>query len=160
MTASEELSLASDLFWSLVDLKGPFPPSHTKIKTRCWEWLGSVTTKGRGRFKFNRRAYYARRFAWTLSHGDPVGVLVIDRCGNKNCVRHLATRLSTENLVEGAEVSRYGEKHPNAKLTDQKVRKIRAASAAGKTRDELARTFKVSQTAINNVVTRRAWKHV
>jgi hypothetical protein len=131
MKKSEELRLASEIFWSLVGRDGPFPPSDTKIKTRCWEWIGSVTKEGYGRFKFNHRTYYARRFAWTLSHGEPEGVLVIDRCGNRNCVRHLGTRLRTENLVEAALVNRYGAHHANAKLTDQKVRQIRAARAAG-----------------------------
>jgi hypothetical protein len=30
MTESEEQSLAAELFWSLVDRNGPFPPSETK----------------------------------------------------------------------------------------------------------------------------------
>jgi hypothetical protein len=68
MMKSEELRLASEIFWTLVDRNGPMPPSHTKIKTRCWEWIGSVTKEGYGRFKFNQGTYYARRFAWTLSH--------------------------------------------------------------------------------------------
>jgi hypothetical protein len=160
MKKSEELRLASEIFWSLVGRDGPFPPSDTKIKTRCWEWIGSVTKEGYGRFKFNHRTYYARRFAWTLSHGEPEGVLVIDRCGNRNCVRHLGTRLRTENLVEAALVNRYGAHHANAKLTDQKVRQIRAARAAGTPLAVLARRFKMSPAVISRVANRRTWKHI
>jgi hypothetical protein len=160
MTKSEELRLASEIFWTLVDRDGPFPPSDTKIKTRCWEWIGSVTKEGYGRFKFNQRTYYARRFARTISHGEPKGVLVIDRCGNRNCVRHLGTRLPTENLAEAALVNRYGEHHANAKLTDQKVRQIRAARAAGTPRAVLARRFKVSPAVISGVANRRTWTHI
>jgi hypothetical protein len=160
MTKSEELRLASEIFWSLVDRDGPFPPSDTRIKTRCWEWIGAVTKEGRPRFKFNRRIYYARRFAWTLSDGEPEGVLVIDRCGNRNCVRHLGTHLPTENLAEAALVKRYGEQHANAKPTDQKVRQIRAARAAGTPRAVLARRFKVSLAVISQVANRRSWKHI
>jgi hypothetical protein len=160
MTKSEELRRASEIFWSLVDRDGQFPPSDTKIKTRCWEWTGSVTKEGYGRFKFNQRTYYARRFAWTISHGKPKGVLVIDRCGNRNCVRHLGTRLPTENLAEAALVNRYGEQHVNAKLTDQKVRQIRAARAAGTPRAVLARRFNVSLAVISQVANQRSWKHI
>jgi hypothetical protein len=160
MTKSEELRLASEIFWTLVDRDGPFPPRDTKIKTRCWEWIGSVTKEGYGRFKFNQRTYYARRFAWTLSHGEPEGVLVIDRCGNRNCVRHLGTRLPTENLAEAALVNRYVEHHANAKLTDQKARQIRAARGAGTPRAVLARRFKVSPAVISGVANRRTWKHI
>src|ERR1700730_738931 len=107
MRKSEELHLASEIFWSLVDRNGPMPPGHTKIKTRCWEWVGGVTKEGYGRFKFNGHHYYARRFAWTISHGEPKRLLVTDRCGNKTCVRHLTTRSSAQNTVEARLVSRF-----------------------------------------------------
>jgi hypothetical protein len=85
---------------------------------------------------------------------------VIDRCGNRNCIRHLATRLPTENLAEAALVNRYGEQHANAKLTDQKIRRIRAARSAGIPRAVLARRFKVSLAVISQVANRRSWKHI
>jgi HNH endonuclease len=160
MTKDEEQSLAAELFWSLVDRKGPFPPCETKVKTRCWEWIGGVNKESHGRFRFNRKNYYARRFAWTLRYGEPKGLLVTDRCGNKQCVRHLRTFPRSENMMKAALVNRQGEQHANAKLSDKKVREIRAASARGKTRQELARKFKVSHAAITHVVTRRSWKHI
>jgi hypothetical protein len=144
----------------MVDRSGPMPPVDTKIKTRCWEWVGGVTKEGYGRFKFNGRHYYARRFAWTISHGEPEGVLVIDRCGNRNCVRHLRTRLPTENLAEAALVNRYGEQHANAKLTHKKVKQIRAARAVGTSRALLARRFEASTAVISHVANRRTWKHI
>jgi hypothetical protein len=129
MTIAEEQSIAAEFFWSLVDRNGPFPPRETKIKTRCWEWIGGVNNEGYGRFRFNRKNYYARRFAWTLQHGEPKGLLVTDRCGNRQCVRHLRTFPRSENMMKAALVNRQGEQHPNAKLNDRKVREIRAAPA-------------------------------
>jgi Mor family transcriptional regulator len=63
-------------------------------------------------------------------------------------------------MEKAALVNRLGEQHANAKLNEKKVREIRAASAAGKTRAELARKYKVSHAAITHVVTRRSWKHI
>jgi hypothetical protein len=160
MTKAEEQSIAADLFWSLVDRNGPFPPSETKIKTRCWEWLGGVNNHGHGRFRFNGRNYYVRRFAWTLKHGEPAGLLVTDRCGNRLCVRHLKTFSQMEKMMKAGLVNRHGEQHGNAKLNDEKVREIRAASAKGRTREELARRYKVSPVTISQVVTMRSWKHI
>jgi hypothetical protein len=48
MTKDEEQSIAAELFWSLVNRNGPFPPSETKIKTRCWEWIGGVNNGAMG----------------------------------------------------------------------------------------------------------------
>jgi hypothetical protein len=143
MTKSEELRLASEIFWSLVDLTARFLPAIPRSRPGAGNGLVG-SPRGRPRFKFNHRTYYARRFAWTLSHGEPEGLLLIDPCGNRNCVRHLGTRLPTENLAEATMVNRYGEQHANAKPTDQKVRQIRAARAAGTPRAVLARRFKVS----------------
>jgi hypothetical protein len=162
LNEDEERSIAKEIFWSLVDRNGPFPPRETKIKTRCWEWIGGMNNEGHGRFRFNRKNYYARRFAWTLRHGEPKGLLVTYRCGNRQCVRHLRTfpRSENKNMMKAALVNRQGEQHANAKLNEKKVREIRAASAAGKTRAELARKYKVSHAAITHVVTRRSWKHI
>jgi hypothetical protein len=160
MTKEEEQSLAAELFWSQVNRNGPFPPSETKVKTKCWEWLGGVNDEGHGRFRFNRKSYYARRFAWTLKHGEPVGLLVTNRCGNRKCVRHLRTAFPSENMTKAALLNRQGERHANAKLNDKKVREIRDASAKGKTRAELARKYRVSVATISHVATRRSWNHI
>jgi hypothetical protein len=160
MGKDEEQSIAAELFWSLVNRNGPFPPTETKIKTRCWEWLGGVNSEGYGRFRFNRKIYYARRFAWTLKHGEPEGLIVTDRCRNSLCVRHLRTTLRSASMIEAGLVHRQGEQHANAKLNDKKVREIRAAFTKGKTYAELARKYRVSDAAISQVVTRRSWKHI
>lgn len=53
-----------------------------------------------------------------------------------------------------------GEKHPNSKLTDSRVRAIRAGHFAGMDYDGLANVHKVSKNAIACVVQRKTWKHV
>jgi hypothetical protein len=152
---------AAAVLWSMVTREGPFPPSGTGVSTRCWQWIGNLQSEGYPRFKFNGRTYYARRFAWRLKHGkDPKGLYIADRCGNKRCVRHLYSRAPCDNLVEAAQFHRLGERHPNAKLTEQQVKKIRAAAAKGALNRDQARTFNVSRSLISQIVTRTSWRHI
>lgn len=54
-----------------------------------------------------------------------------------------------------------GEERPNAKLTEQSVREMRARySAGGITFDELGAQFGISGTYCHIVVRRKKWKHV
>jgi hypothetical protein len=101
-----------------------------------------------------------RRFAGILKRGEPKGLLV-DRSVREQAMLPPPQDFSrTENMVKATLVHRQGEQPANAKLNDKKVREIRAASARGKTREALARKYKVSHAAITHVVTRRSWKHI
>lgn len=54
-----------------------------------------------------------------------------------------------------------GEAHGQAKLTENKVRKIRKKyDESGKTQAQLAEMFGVSTATINAICTRRSWAHV
>jgi hypothetical protein len=53
-----------------------------------------------------------------------------------------------------------GEDHPDAKLTEEKVREIRKRYAAGETQVTLAAEFDVLQGTVSKIVLRRTWKEV
>lgn len=53
-----------------------------------------------------------------------------------------------------------GERHPKTKLTEDDVRAIRQARAAGAGSTELAKRYNVSQPTISSIVHRRVWSHV
>lgn len=53
-----------------------------------------------------------------------------------------------------------GEAWHNSKLTEAKVREIRAAKASGLTFKELARIHNMSVMAIHKLVTRKTWAHI
>lgn len=53
-----------------------------------------------------------------------------------------------------------GERHHRAKITENDVRSIRAASASGASRRALAAQYGLSKRAIQFIVQRRNWKHV
>lgn len=55
----------------------------------------------------------------------------------------------------------WGSKHPNSKLTDDKVREIRRLHAAGGyTFAALARRYGVSLSLVSKIVKRKTWRHV
>ncbi len=53
-----------------------------------------------------------------------------------------------------------GEDHPDAKITERDVLKIRAQREAGATLTELMRLYPLSKSAMYSVCTRETWKHV
>jgi transcriptional regulator len=53
-----------------------------------------------------------------------------------------------------------GKDHPQARLTEDQVRNIRARAKAGETYAEIASSFEVARPAISKIVTRQRWKHL
>jgi len=63
--------------------------------------------------------------------------------------------------TEDIKMAHSGEAHHYAKLTDDKVRRIRRLRAVyGYTIKELAELFEVGKTTIRDVLARHTWKHV
>jgi hypothetical protein len=54
----------------------------------------------------------------------------------------------------------YGERSPNAILTDEEVRQVRRLLTQGKTQERVAQQLGVSEPAISAIATGRNWKHV
>ena len=75
--ASRE-SLIPERFWAKV-AKGD----------ACWEWRGTKSTRGYGRFYYRGRVVQAHRLAWELTKGQtfPEGMDACHHCDNRGCVR-------------------------------------------------------------------------
>jgi hypothetical protein len=76
-------------FWSKVDKNGD-----------CWEWTGTLSSGGYGRFRSHGRLVNAHRFSWEDKFGPaPTGLYVCHRCDNPRCVRveHLFLATPSEN---------------------------------------------------------------
>jgi predicted DNA-binding protein YlxM (UPF0122 family) len=56
--------------------------------------------------------------------------------------------------------TRYGENHPQAKLTNEQVRTIRELFSLGFSTNVIARNFKVSKWNIEEIVKRHTWTHI
>lgn len=63
-------------------------------------------------------------------------------------------------IRNGRHRSACGERHPNARLTEDSVLAIRAAAAAGTRKSELASLYNVSNHTIGEIVRRKVWRHV
>jgi len=135
--------------------------------TGCFLWTGTTTGGGYGRVRRGKRTHYAHRVAYELLVGPiPDGMHVLHHCDTPPCVNpeHLFLGTDADNIQDmdrkGRRVTRKGELHPRARLTEDDVRTIRARAAAGETQRPLAREYGVDQATISNIVTRKSWKHV
>lgn len=148
-------------FWSRVDKSGPV---HPLLKTRCWEWTGSVTVWGYGQINIGKRQYRAPRLAWFLHHGSWPDEWVLHRCDNRRCVRidHLFEGNRRDNDLDKIQKMRHshGDAHPFAKLNSELVRELRLAHSSGKSCHAMSRELGVSPTTVHKVITGKSWKHV
>jgi len=82
-----------------------------------------------------------------------------------NCVTNLEWNTSSENIkhsfATGLNVFVRGEKHFNAKLTEEKIKEIREIWSTGKYRQkDIGIKFGVSQATIDRVIRGVCWGHI
>lgn len=139
-------------FWSRVDVRGP---------DDCWEWQGPRLRQTYGRTKHGGRTVYAHRRAWELTHGSiSDGIDICHRCDNPPCCNpvHLFEGDHSANMADMKAKGRArsgspkGEDHPQAKLTDADIRKMRGDHRSGATQTALAGRFGVSQAYVSRLL--------
>lgn len=133
----------------------------------CWEYQGARTKSGYGLIVDRKTKIYAHRLCWELTNGPiPDGFQVLHRCDNPPCcnLAHLFLGTNADNVADKVRkgrargISQPGEKNPDAKLTEQQVRDIRATYAAGScTLQQLAHRFSVNKSTIWLIVKRKKW---
>lgn len=139
----------------------------------CWLWTGAKTAGGYGVLQSggrNGKIIRAHRLSWELVNGPiPDGVDICHHCDIPPCVRpdHLFQGTARDNAVDKQTKGRArggsprGERHHQAKLTDDQVINIRAAYATGNTSlNKLAMQYDVSKRTILNIVHRTIWIHI
>lgn len=155
-----ELDIAN--FWSKVTIAD---------KDECWIWTGSKRRRGYGRFhmtlkKRESTAFIATRISYFIKHKiDPLEKSVLHTCDNPSCVNpnHLflgTTRENAEDMMRkgrGSKQFKSGVEHRGAKLSEIDVVTIRKS---GITNAELARFYKIDQSLISRIKTRKLWKHI
>lgn len=143
-------------FWSKIAISG---------FDRCWYWAAGMHQKGYGQVWYRGKFNKAHRVMYELENGPiPEGMQVLHSCDNPGCVNpdHLWVGTNLDNRRDSLRKKRhnYGERHGNARLTDQKVLEIRRRSEGARNAQALADEFGVSRCTIDDVVRRRSWKHL
>lgn len=149
-------------------LKERFLKSVGKIrKNGCMNWKGPIAqTGGHGtigiRLNGKCYTYKAHRLSYQLFKGEiPRDKFVLHSCNNAKCVNpdHLRIGTQKENVLDRIKdgTDNKGERHGMAKLTKNKVKKIRKMKGHHL---KIATIFNVSQKAIYDVIHKRTWKHV
>jgi hypothetical protein len=139
--------------------------------TFCWVWTASIC-QGYGKFSVKQVPIYAHRWAYEWFVGplpeyvstDPMRMELHHICGRKACVNPAHLQLTArgnhldchDHALHGSK----GEASPQAKLTEDQVLEIRARSAFGDSRRELALRFSVDSSTISRIVRRVNWKHI
>ena len=113
----------------------------------------------------NGSAQAAHRVSWELHFGAITeGLCVLHRCDNAGCVRpdHLFLGTPADNVADMMAKNRVqrGERNGLAKLTEQKVGRMRELRHDGVGVREIARRFGVCCATVSFAVRRLNWKHV
>jgi len=152
-------------FWVDVDKNGPIHPEHGQ----CWQWIGCVGTRGYGQCYDgrNKPPCRAHRMSWRLKYGNLEDKdLVLHKCDNPLCVNpeHLFIGTHQDNMKDKVAKGRgnppVGERHGQAKITEDSVREIKSLYKAKVSQGSLAKRFGVCQQQISRIVTGKRWRHI
>lgn len=169
-----------DKFWSKVDKGSP---------SSCWPWVAATRRDGYGVFKMDGKLQAAHRVAYKLHYEvDPGSLYVCHACDNKKCCNpaHLWLGTAKDNSMDMAAKGRQGlhkepwrasrgeshwtRKYPelrpvgsangHSKVTEDDVREIRRAAAAGVSRKALEAKYGLSRSQVCVIVNRKQWSHI
>jgi hypothetical protein len=135
-------------------------------KNACWTWKGNVSKHGYGVSSYRSKSTLAHRLSWILFRGNlPKDLDVCHHCDNPKCVNpeHLFLGTAKDNVMDcfnKKRKSHKGENHPRAKIKEQDVKEIFQLRKNGWTHQKLADRFKLTQSAVSNILHRRLWKHI
>lgn len=139
------------------------------METPCLEWDGYRDKGGYGkRYVSLRGQCSVHCLAWEDAHGPiPNGMNVLHKCDNPSCynVEHLFLGTTLDNVADRVAKGRsdrpQGMKHPQAVLTDGKVKEIRERYGVnGCTQQQLADEFGISRAHVAGILSRRFWSHI
>lgn len=126
----------------------------TVTQTGCWEYNGGKSD-GYGRVWDGEKVVRAHRASYE-AHTGPIaeGMSVLHTCDNPPCINpahlFLGTIAANNADMRAKGRNRTGEQHPQARLSDEQVASIRAAT--GTSQHALARAYGVSQSTIADII--------
>lgn len=140
----------------------------------CWNWPYSLNVQtGYGQFMTTINGKNKMMAAHRASYEFLIGTIqsglnVCHKCDNRACVNPAHFFLGTEkdnvaDMMRKGRAHDYlahsakGSAHGMAKLTEEKVREIRASSG---TNEEIAARYGVSRNAIGFILRRKTWRNI
>lgn len=145
-----------ETFWANVDRSGD-----------CWQWTGSVDSRGYGSLSYRGRRVLAHRLAYEISIGEIPrspghhGTVVMHKCDNRLCCRpdHLVIGSHDDNMADMREKGRRkgintGEQNGRAKLTADQVALIRADTRGKRT---IAKDYGISPAQAQRIRLGQQW---
>lgn len=150
-------------FWKYVDKFG---------NNGCWEWRGSLDSKGYGKIldeggAKNGKLLAAHRVSYLIHYGDITnGLYVCHKCDNRKCVNpeHLFLGTAKDNSQDMIAKNRLPKRNGetcNSKLTRSQVTEIKKL-LAGKleTISDIANKYNVGYNVIWDISANNTWKNV
>lgn len=135
----------------------------------CWLWVGAKDEKGYGTFKVaTNNKKMAHRLSYIFCFKTiKKGMEVCHACDNPSCVRpnHLFLGTHKENMrdmvLKGRSADRHGEKHPNSRLKNEDVLKIRGLYEKKRgALVSLGKMFGVSPSMVGKIINGKNWTHI
>lgn len=138
---------------------------RVRIKSRheCWEWLGSINTKGYGVIYWNGKTRKAHRISHELTKGETGSLLVCHKCDNTKCVNpdHLfrgSCKDNTTDMIQKGR-ARFEDRHPRSKLKSWMIPKIREMKKEGKPLSLISHIYEVDKTTIRAIFLGKTWRN-
>jgi predicted DNA-binding protein YlxM (UPF0122 family) len=136
----------------------------------CLEWQGQKNSQGYGYVGYSGKTRRVNRLVYELVFGEiPDGMFVCHTCDNPSCInpQHLFLGTPADNIQDMYNKNRQndnknmpsGERHHNSKLKNSDIPKIRRLLKSGRTQQNIADVFSVSQTTIYEIAAGRTWKN-
>ena len=129
----------------------------------CFLWTGYVSGSGRPSLSVKDKDVTAARLAYSEYVGPiPGGMCVLHKCDNGMCVNpdHLFLGTQVDNIKDmdkkGRRTILRGERHQNAKVSDETVEMARKLRSSGMTLHEVARRCGANFSTVWNWTTGRS----
>lgn len=143
-----------------------FIESVTDDSDECIPWPFHVDEKGYGTYT-DRNGINgpAHRYICIKFHGDPEpGQVTRHKCKTKSCINpnHVEWGTYSENQMDRFRdgTACAGESNYNNKLTEADVLAIRERVANGEVQAHMAKEFGITPQRLNQIVKRKAWRHI
>lgn len=134
------------------------------VSDGCWVWSGMKSKTGYGQVKRDGKFIFAHRYSYMIHVGEIGSFFVLHKCDNRLCVNpdhlFLGTQKDNQQDMKAKKRHVFGERSPNAKLSEQDVLEMYRLHDSGIGTIRLARQFGVTKNLVWRIVRGLQWTHL